>query len=61
MIEAIGKDFLKKTHRQYDPQFVQEAQAWYTKFTGGIGNASRDDIIEMYLLLAKIEEKSVDK
>jgi hypothetical protein len=61
MLEAISTDFLKKTDRQYDPQFVRDAQTWYTRFTGGIGNASRDDIIEMYLLLAKIDEKSVDK
>ncbi len=57
MLETISTDFLRKTDRKYDAQFVQDAQAWYTKFTGGIGNASRDDIIEMYLLLAKIDEK----
>ncbi len=61
MLEAISNDFLRKTDRQLDPQFVRDAQTWYTKFTGGIGSASRDDIIEMYLLLAKIDEKSVDK
>ena len=61
MFDTISKDFLKKTDRKYDARFVADAQAWYMKFTGGIGNASIDDIIEMYLLLAKIDEKSVDK
>ena len=38
MFDTISKDFLKKTDRKYDARFVADAQAWYMKFTGGIGN-----------------------
>ena len=51
--EEISQDFLKYNEPKHDPQTVAEAQEWYQSFTGGVGNSSLEDILEMYMMLEK--------
>lgn len=54
----LSDEFLQaRNEPKFDPETVDAAQRWYKEFTGGIGSACTDDIIEMYIIL----QKGVDK
>lgn len=59
--DVLSAEFLKRKEPQYDSQLVADAQNWYTRFTGGIGKAEINEIVEMYIILAKDSNKVVDK
>ena len=55
--EEISNDFLNRNEPKHDPQTVAEAQQWYQEFTGGIGNSTIEDILDMYMMLNKNNKK----
>lgn len=51
--DEISEDFMASREPKYDPEEVDAAQRWYQEFTGNRGNASLDEIMDMYYLLQR--------
>ena len=63
-LEEISQEFVRGRKKTADPQTIATATKWYRSFTGGRGNVSTDEILELYTMLEKSEElkqKVVDK
>lgn len=59
--DVLSAEFLKRKEPKYDSQLVADAQSWYLRFTGGVGKAEINEIVEMYVILAKNSKKVVDR
>ena len=59
-LEQLSQEFIRGRKKIADPDTVATATNWYRSFTGGRGNVSVDEIIELYNMLEK-SEKVVDK
>lgn len=63
-LEEISQEFVRGRKKPADPQTIATATKWYRSFTGGRGNVSTDEILELYTMLEKSEklrQKVVDK
>ncbi len=63
-LEELSQEFVRGRKKIADPQTIATATKWYRAFTGGRGNVSTDEILELYIMLEKSEElreKTVDK
>lgn len=63
-LEELSQEFVRGRKKVVDPQTIATATKWYRSFTGGRGNVSTDEILELYKMLEKSEElkqKVVDK
>ena len=55
-LEELSQEFVRGRKKIADPQTIAMATKWYRSFTGGRGNVSTDEILELYKMLEKSEE-----
>ncbi len=55
-LEELSQEFVRSRNKIDDPQTVAVATNWYRSFTGGRGNVSTNEILELYKMLEKPEK-----